>query len=324
MFRRSLIIALILAVVPVVAAAWVWSPVLLEAFPDPKPTPPSGGSKQVAAEIPDLDALKPRDGTAKTATFDVARVDPGGWSVFAGTAPANSNVTVTADGVPIGTSKADERGEWSLVSEHRFSHGDPVLGLSTQFEPPTQKPVASQQESPAAEQRPAEPRSTVAGADPSGRMMRDFESLVAAAREPKQPERPQATVRAPVPIPIQFVFRRAEFTDEGRNAVALLSEYLKLKKPESIVLTGHADERGREVFNLILSRRRLETVADYLKQNGYSGRLVLVPKGSSEPYRGVDRTALDRRTLWQLDRRVELDFDAEKQPPHRLGQQLRE
>ncbi len=99
----------------------------------------------------------------------------------------------------------------------------------------------------------------------------------------------------------------------------LLLEYLKIKQPDSVVLTGHADERGSEAFNLELSRDRLDAVADYLKANGFTGNLMLVPKGSSEPYQGVDRSRLDRHTLWQLDRRVELQLDADI-APHRSAQ----
>lgn len=299
MFRRGLIIPMVLAVVPVAAAAWVFSPAILDDFTGSKPTSQSA--------LTDLDALKPRDGSARAAAFDVALIEPNGVSVFAGTAPANATVTVTADGVPIGTAKADGHGEWTLTSDHRFANKDPLLELSTRFD---QQQVAASV--------PTETRASAAN-DPSRRLMRNFESLVAAAREPEQPKQAQAAaVRAPVPIPIQFVYRQAEFTDQGRKAAELLAEYLKLKKPESIILTGHADERGSDAFNLELSRQRLETVAGYLKQNGFEGRLVLIPRGSSEPYQGVDRTGFDRNTLWQLDRRVELELGAEAQQ-HRLG-----
>ncbi len=298
MFRRGLIIPMMLAAVPVAAAAWIFSPAILENMTGSRPPVQSAGLQGVA--LPDLDALTPRAGGTQSLGFDVARVERNGWSVFAGTAPAHSTVTVTADGAPIGTAKADERGEWTLLSDHRFAKTNPVLGLSARFEQP-----------PAVESGSAETRAAAGHADPAKRMMRDFENMVAAAREPEKPSRTQAAVRAPVPIPIQFEYRQAVFTEKGNKAAELLSEYLKLKKPESVVLTGHADERGTDAFNMELSRQRLETVAYYLKENGFEGKLVLIPKGRSEPYRGVDRTTLDRDTLWQLDRRVELVLGAE-------------
>lgn len=314
MFRRGLIVPFVLAAVPVAAAAWVLSPAFIPESPTPAPAQQNSVAK--SAGLPELDALTPRTGSPDAAGFDVARIDPGGWSVFAGTAPPSSTVTVTADGKPIGTVTADARGEWTLLSDHRFAAPDPVLGLSTSFGQPAPAPAA---EKPVADLSETRTNAAAADSDPSTRMMRDLEDLVAAARKPQPPDTSQSAVRAPVPIPIQFVFRRARLTADGRRAADLLAEYLSLKRPESIVLTGHADERGSEAFNLLLSRRRLETVAALLRQSGFAGRLVLVPKGSSEPYDGVDRTTLNRRQLWQLDRRVELVLDAEA-PPDRLGQ----
>lgn len=314
MFRRGLVIPVMLAALPVAAAALVLSPAFLQPAAEPPPATHSAAPEKAALGVPDLGALEPRDGTASSPAFDVARIGRDGWSVFAGTAPPNSNVTVTADGKPVGTAKADERGEWTLVTEHDFTSDDPVLGLST-----------STGEAPriaGAEQRQPETKAAAGGLNASNRMMRDLENLVAAARNPGQSSGTQAAVRAPVPVPIQFIFREATFTEDGREAVELLLEYLMLKKPEAIVLTGHADKRGSEAFNIELSRDRLEAVANYLKANGFTGNLVLVPKGSSEPYQGIDRASLDRHTLWQLDRRVELQLDADV-TPHRSAQDSR-
>ena len=310
MFRRGLIIPVLLGTLPVAAAAWVFSPTLFDRALEPQVNAQPQFQRSTVLSTPDLEALKPRDGTAKHPEFDVARISPDGWSVFAGTAPPNSTVTVTADGEPIGTAKADERGEWTLMSDHRFTSLDPVLGLSTHGEAVEPEPT---------DRRGAEPEAATAKLDPPARLMRDFEDLVASARRSEQFEGPRTAVRAPVPVPIQFVFRQAEFTEDGRRAVELLSEYVKLKRPESIMLTGHADERGSDAFNIELSRQRLEAVAEHLRRQGYQGGLVLIPKGSSEPYQGVDRTTLDRHTLWQLDRRVELVLGAEVQP-HRSVQ----
>lgn len=307
MFRRGIMIPALLAVLPVAAAAWVLSPTFFHDDPANQPGAQARAPQVAALTTPELDALMPREGTAERGpALDVARISPDGWSVFAGTAPPKATVTVTADGEPVGTAKADEHGEWTLLSDYRFSNPDPDLGLTarTVDEPR----LADRREDEAAGKAAAEAAAQLA---PPARMLREFEDLVATARRPDDRAEPHAAVRAPVPVPIQFVFRKAVLTDEGRRAADLLSEYLSLKRPESIVLTGHADERGHEAFNVALSRRRLETVAAHLRENGYQGRLVLVPKGSSEPYQGVDRTTVDRRILWQLDRRVELDLGSE-------------
>ncbi len=109
-----------------------------------------------------------------------------------------------------------------------------------------------------------------------------------------------------VPVPVTFVYNEATLTTDGRKAAALLLEYLQLKRFPRITLTGHADERGSEELNLVLSRERLDTVARFLREGGYAGQLELVPKGKGEPYKGVVRGDFSQEDLWQLDRRVEL------------------
>jgi outer membrane protein OmpA-like peptidoglycan-associated protein len=108
------------------------------------------------------------------------------------------------------------------------------------------------------------------------------------------------------PVPITFVYREAKPTPTGEHAARLLVEYVKLKGIRSLELTGHADERGSDEFNMQLSQQRLETVAQLLRSGGYDGELALLPRGRAEPYRGVDRSALAREDIYQLDRRVEL------------------
>ena len=109
-----------------------------------------------------------------------------------------------------------------------------------------------------------------------------------------------------IPVPLMFVYNEAKLTSDGERAAALLLEYLTLKRLNAVELTGHADERGTDNYNYDLSRERLETVARILKDGGYAGELNLSPKGKSEPYMGVDRSAYSGEALFQLDRRVEL------------------
>ncbi len=112
-----------------------------------------------------------------------------------------------------------------------------------------------------------------------------------------------------IPIPIQFVYREATFTEQGRKAVSLLLEYLLVTKPRQVTLTGHADERGSPELNMRLSQERLQAVSDYVRSGGYAGELTMTPKGETDPYRGVDRSKYPREELYTLDRRVELRLD---------------
>lgn len=109
-----------------------------------------------------------------------------------------------------------------------------------------------------------------------------------------------------IPIPMQFVYRETSLTEDGRKAAALLLDYLKLKKFDAVTLSGHADERGTEEFNMELSRGRLEAVVELLRKGGYEGAVKMLPKGESEPFAQVDRSRFGHEDLMQLDRRVEL------------------
>jgi len=115
-----------------------------------------------------------------------------------------------------------------------------------------------------------------------------------------------ATPSISVPVPVTFVYNEATLTSEGNRAASLLLEYLRIKRFPKITLTGHADERGTNELNMNLSRERLETVARFLREGGYTGQLELIPKGKTEPYLGVVRGDFSQEDLWQLDRRVEL------------------
>jgi len=136
-------------------------------------------------------------------------------------------------------------------------------------------------------------------------------ATVAPAETPPSASAQQLAARTPtpsisVPVPVTFVYNEATLTSDGRKAAALLLEYLQIKRFPKITLTGHADERGTNELNMTLSRERLETVARFLREGGYTGQLELVPKGKTEPYLGVVRGDFSQEDLWQLDRRVEL------------------
>lgn len=62
-------------------------------------------------------------------SFDVVRVSPGGRAVIAGRAEPGAEVTVLDDGIPIGTVRADKRGEWVLVPDNNLEGGDRELSL---------------------------------------------------------------------------------------------------------------------------------------------------------------------------------------------------
>ena len=220
-----------------------------------------------------------RTGGADPTKFDVARIDPEGASVFAGRAPANAQVTVLANGQPVATAKANADGEWSTVIERPFAAGEHQLSIRA-------KPSGS-------------------GAEVDGQSVRVTIAPTArpTATDPKAVE---VARQVPAPGPITFPYDEASLTVTGRKQAETLSDFLRRGKLDAVTLSGHADERGSDGFNMELSRRRLESVARFLREAGYTGKLVLVPKGRQEPFSAVDRNRLPKEDVFQLDRRVEL------------------
>ena len=109
-----------------------------------------------------------------------------------------------------------------------------------------------------------------------------------------------------VPVPVTFATGLAEFTEDGRRAVADMAEHLRAQNPDRITIAGHTDPRGGEAYNLHLSRQRAQAVARYLQEHGFAGRVVVVAKGESERFPVGEPDAYTQEQRWQMDRRVEL------------------
>lgn len=111
-----------------------------------------------------------------------------------------------------------------------------------------------------------------------------------------------------VPVPVQFEFGTADFTEKGRKAAEHLAAYLKSSKLPAVTLVGHTDPIGSEEDNLVLSEQRAETLRDFVVAAGYGGTVRVVGRGESEPYRSPEavRFAGNDDALFALDRRVEL------------------
>ena len=228
------------------------------------------------------DVKEPGKDKSFRSRFDVVRIDPGGASVFAGRAPANSKVVILANGQPVAMTQANQTGEWAIVTEREFAPADYELSLN----------VVS----------PDDVDSTVG--PPVHVTVRGSPSTLSPPREGasyKASHVPQS-----LPMPITFVYNQSTLTTKGHKAAAQIAQYLIARRSKTALLSGHADERGSDLYNMQLSRARLQVVANYLREQGFSGQLELQAKGKSEPFAGVDRRSLSREQAFELDRRVEL------------------
>jgi outer membrane protein OmpA-like peptidoglycan-associated protein len=198
---------------------------------------------------------------------------------------------MAADQTPRPAPAAGSGGSVAPVAEGPRSVPSGVPSAGT-ISPPS-APVRTA-ESPAAPPVPAASETKLAAAMPAA---------VSSAAIPTP-----AAVQAPIPVPITFSSNRAALTPNGERAASLLAEYLRLKRPAGITLSGHADARGPDGYNMRLSLKRLEVIQRYLRAAGYSGELSLLPRGKRDPYQGIDRRRLPLREIHQADRRVELQL----------------
>ena len=230
-----------------------------------------------------------------------------------------------ADDQAIGSAKTNQYGEWVLVTERHIPNPNPKLTVQAGAVA-KQWPVEQTATSPS--------RLAPATASVTARLIDELKSRIERARAEQlnpdvgksegrfsaldtevgavPPAKAHTEDAVPVssrevtPVPIKFIFREAEFSAEGRLAAQLLLEYISIKKPSSIAMTGHADERGTSAFNMELSSLRLANVVRFLRAGGYKGTIEVFPKGETEPFTGVDRASVALDELYELDRRVEL------------------
>jgi len=83
------------------------------------PEDPGGAAPDATSSAP----------TVTPPSFDVVRISPSGRAVIAGRAEPGAEVTVLDDGIPIGSVRADKRGEWVLIPDKNLGGGDRELSL---------------------------------------------------------------------------------------------------------------------------------------------------------------------------------------------------
>ena len=97
-----------------------------------------------------------------------------------------------------------------------------------------------------------------------------------------------------------FTVDSSSLTDEGRSTLSGQARWLTANPQYSIVIEGHADERGTREYNVALGERRANTVMQYLVSQGVSAnRLRTVSYGKERP---VEACAAQR--CWDVNRRA--------------------
>ncbi len=81
-------------------------------------------------------------------------------------------------------------------------------------------------------------------------------------------------------LPVFFSLKSAQIQKADFEVLDNNAEWLKNHPGVVINIRGYADERGRDAYNLALSKRRAKTVKDYLIKKGIEPeRLIIVPLG---------------------------------------------
>ena len=83
---------------------------------------------------------------------------------------------------------------------------------------------------------------------------------------------------------VYFGFDDSSIQPSERDRLDANTACLEKTKGKSIYLYGHTDTSGTEEYNIALSERRAQSVADYMARLGADpARMQIVPKGETEP-----------------------------------------
>ena len=101
---------------------------------------------------------------------------------------------------------------------------------------------------------------------------------------------------------IHFAYDSSELDADSQVIAEAHAKFLSENSSITVVLEGHADERGTREYNMALGERRANAVANYLIINGVERyRVETVSYGEERP---VNTASTD--SAWSENRRVEL------------------
>jgi outer membrane protein OmpA-like peptidoglycan-associated protein len=103
---------------------------------------------------------------------------------------------------------------------------------------------------------------------------------------------------------VLFALNAADLSRESKGILDAVASFMKGDPSVKLTIEGHTDNIGGEKFNLDLSRRRAESVKNYLRQQGgiAGDRLTAKGLGMSRPVatnKTADGRAFNRRVVFQ-------------------------
>ena len=105
-------------------------------------------------------------------------------------------------------------------------------------------------------------------------------------------------------VTILFDYDEDTLKEESLEELFAISRLMKSDSMYTLLVEGHADERGTREYNLALSERRAKAVEDFLTATGVSSfNIEVVGYGEEAP---VDTSS--NESAWSKNRRAELFF----------------
>jgi len=101
---------------------------------------------------------------------------------------------------------------------------------------------------------------------------------------------------------LYFELDSSQVNNEDRNIITVHAEFLAAHSDITIVLEGHADERGSREYNIALGEKRAKSVKQLMTLQGVAdNQIQVISFGEERPVAlGHDNSA------WNLNRRVEI------------------
>jgi peptidoglycan-associated lipoprotein len=116
-----------------------------------------------------------------------------------------------------------------------------------------------------------------------------------------------AAARTTLLTPIHFAYDQAQLGDDARRLLGAKHSTLRAMPEFQLKISGHADERGSDEYNLALGQRRAVAAKQYLVDQGIDpSRLEVASYGEERPVCPAAREA-----CWSRNRRAEFEIVAD-------------
>lgn len=131
---------------------------------------------------------------------------------------------------------------------------------------------------------------------------RDKDVDVESQTANSQQSNPKNTDNAGLKQTVYFLYDSSEVEPEFIPLIEKYSQDLLNNSEQSLILEGHADERGSREYNIALGEERAKAVAKMMQARGvHPKQLEIVSYGEEKP-----ASSEHSETAWHLNRRVNL------------------